>query len=257
MGNGRWAVSELILSDISDGILHLRLNRPQKKNALTTAMYEASSHELDEAATDPAVRACILSGEGGDFCAGNDILDFVQNGAFSGDVDTLPVFRFLKSINYFPKPLIAAVQGQAVGVGTTLLLHCDLVYLSADARLSLPFMQLGLTPEAGSSRLLPHLIGHQRAFGWLALGEVITAPEAMRLNLANAVVDDGAVVGAALEAARKLTRLSASALTQTKALLRDTDAIWAVIVEEGRIFQQQLSSPEAAQAFEAFMKKSA
>ncbi|MDC7674563.1 enoyl-CoA hydratase [Asticcacaulis machinosus] len=249
-------MSEWILSENTDGIVHVRLNRASKKNALTSDMYRALSEHIHAAAADIQVKAVVLSAEGSDFCAGNDILDFMQSGFMNGGVEDLPVFQFLKAINYFPKPLVAAVQGQAVGVGTTLLLHCDLVYLSSDARLSLPFVQLGLVPEAGSSRLLPKLVGHQRAFAWMTLGEVVTAPEALRLNLATAVVDDD-VLGAAMVAARRLAKLSPSALRHTKSLMRDPDDLWAVIVEEGRIFREQLASPEAAQAFTAFMKKSA
>lgn len=249
-------MSELIGHEISEAIVHLRLKRASKKNALTSDMYQTLSRYLNAAAEDDQVRVVVLSADGDDFCAGNDILDFMQSGFLNGRVEDLPVFQFLKAINYFPKPLIAAVQGQAVGVGTTMLLHCDLVYLSGNARLSLPFVQLGLVPEAGSSGLLPKLVGHQRAFAWMTLGETLAAPEALRLNLATAVVDDE-VSGAAMAAARKLARLSPDALRYTKSLMRDPDDLWKVILEEGRIFRERLTSPEAAQAFAAFMNKSA
>eukprot|EP01042_Synura_sphagnicola_P033917 gene33917-43514_t len=166
-----------ILSDFKEGVLTLRLNRAAKKNALTRAMYQDLTNGLARASSDDAISVVIIAAEGNDFSAGNDILDFAQDLPLyqdaDSDHDSFPVFQFLKAITYFEKPLIAAVQGQAVGVGVTLLLHCDLVVAASDARLSLPFLKLGLVPEAGSTLLLPERIGHVRAFAWLALGEVI------------------------------------------------------------------------------------
>ena len=246
-----------VICEVSDGIMRLRLNRPAKKNALTRTMYDALSDGLTQAAADEAMRAVVISADGSDFCAGNDIIDFAQG---LGDIqslplDDLPVFRFLRALTYFDKPLIAAVQGQAVGVGVTLLLHCDLVVAADDIRLSLPFLKLGLVPEAGSTLLLPQRIGHVRAFAWMALGDVIGASQAHELGLVNSVVHREGLDEAAGVMAEKLTRLSASSLKHTKAFMRDPDALWEVVRAEGEVFRQQLATPEAAAAFAAFMSK--
>lgn len=246
-----------IISECKDGVLRLRLNRPAKKNALTRAMYETLAAELTRAGEDEAVRVVILSAEGSDFSAGNDIADFAQGlpELQSAALEELPVFRFLKALTFFEKPLIAAVQGQAVGVGVTLLLHCDLVAASDDVRLSLPFLKLGLVPEAGSTLLLPQRIGHARAFGWLALGEVMGAEETRELGLVNRVVDASALGATTDEMAKALTRLSPSSLRHTKGLMRDPQAVWQVVQAEGEIFRRQLSSPEAIAAFTAFLSR--
>ncbi|MGZ3298710.1 MAG: enoyl-CoA hydratase-related protein, partial [Asticcacaulis sp.] len=205
-----------IIATQSEGVLTLTLDRPRKKNALTRGMYTALSLALDAAALDDEVRCVLVTANGGDFCAGNDIFDFAQGVAdYQSDtvgLDDLPVFRFLRSLTFFPKPLIAAVQGQAVGVGVTLLLHCDLVVAATDARLSLPFLKLGLVPEAGSSLLLPRRIGHARAFGWMALGERVGAEEAARLGLVNRVVGVDELRDTATGLAAEVARLSPSSL---------------------------------------------
>ncbi len=248
-----------ILSEMNEGVLRLTLNRPEKKNALTRAMYSELTAALDRASADDAVRCVVLAAAGGDFCAGNDIADFAQGAeAFASpdvDIESLPVFRFLKALTFFPKPLICAVQGQAVGVGVTLLLHCDLVVVADDVRLSLPFLKLGLIPEAGSTLLLPRRIGHVRAFGWMALGERIGATEAHQLGLVNRVVGTADLSEAALGMAATLAALSPSSLRHTKGLMREPEALWAVIQDEGRIFRQQLLSPEARAAFAAFLAR--
>ena len=248
---------EEVICETAGGAMRLRLNRPAKKNALTRAMYDAMTAGLTRASADDAVRAVIISAEGADFCAGNDIADFAQG---LGDIhslplDDLPVFRFLRALTYFDKPLIAAVQGQAVGVGMTLLLHCDLVVAADDVRLSLPFLKLGLVPEAGSTLLLPERIGHARAFAWMALGEVIGAAQAHEWGLVNSVVHREGLDEAADHMAEKLIRLSPSSLKHTKAFMRDPDQLWAVVRAEGEVFRQQLTSPEAAAAFAAFMNR--
>lgn len=248
-----------VVSDTKDGVLRLVLNRARKKNALTGAMYGALTEGLAAAGRDDAVRAVILSAAGEDFCAGNDILDFVGEfprlRAAGAPLDELPVFRFLKALTYFEKPLIAAVQGQAVGVGVTLLLHCDLVVAADDIRLSLPFLKLGLVPEAGSTLLLPQRIGHARAFAWLALGDAIEAGDALSLGLVNKVVARERLDAAALDMAARIHGLSAAALRHTKAFLRDPDRLWQVIRAEGDVFRQLLTSPEAMAAFTAFQQK--
>ena len=242
-------------------VLTLTLNRPNKKNALTKAMYQTLSEGLQLASVDDTVRAVVIKAEGTDFCAGNDILDFAQDlPAFQdpdADHDAAPVFQFLKTLAFFEKPLIAAVQGQAVGVGVTLLLHCDLVVAAEDARLSLPFLKLGLVPEAGSTLLLPERIGHVRAFGWMALGEVISAEDAKQLGLINRHVSPDELAGTAQTLAERLTKLAPSALRHTKALMRDPEKLWQVIRAEGAIFREQLLSPEAQAAFMAFLSRGA
>jgi enoyl-CoA hydratase/carnithine racemase len=246
-----------ILCDIDQGVMRLRLNRPEKKNALTRAMYTKLTARLDAASGDDAVRAVVISAEGGDFCAGNDILDFAQGAAElqTAELDAVPVFRFLKAITFFEKPLIAAVRGQAVGVGVTMLLHCDLVVVADDVRLSLPFLKLGLVPEAGSTLLLPRRIGHQRAFAWMALGEVIGADDAKGLGLINRIAPAADVEAVAGEMAAKVAGLPPTALKHTKAFLRDAEDVWEVVKAEGEVFRKLLTSPEAMAAFSAFMKK--
>lgn len=246
-----------IISEIGEGILRLTLNRPEKKNALTRAMYAQLTTALAQAKADDDVRCVVLTAAGADFCAGNDIADFAQGAdAFASpdvDIETLPVFRFLKALTFFDKPLICALQGQAVGIGVTLLLHCDIVVASDTIRLSLPFLKLGLIPEAGSSLLLPQRIGHARAFGWMVLGEKIDADDALRLGLVNRVVAPGDLAAAAHEVAVATAGLSPSSVRYTKGLMRDAESLWAVIREEGHIFRRQLTSPEARAAFAAFL----
>jgi len=248
-----------IIGEMGEGVLRLTLNRPEKKNALTRAMYVELTRLLDQAAADDAVRCVVLAGAGADFCAGNDILDFVQGAPDfllpEIDIETLPVFRFLKALTFFGKPLVGAVQGQAVGIGVTLLLHCDLVVAADDIRLTLPFLKLGLVPEAGSTLLLPQRIGHARAFGWMALGEKIDARDAERLGLVNRVVIADDLALTAHEMAGMTASLPPSAVRYTKGLMRDAPSLWAVVQEEGRIFRQQLTSPEAQAAFAAFLSK--
>ena len=246
-----------ILCDIDQGVMRLRLNRAEKKNALTRAMYSELTARLEAASGDEGVRAVVISAEGPDFCAGNDILDFAQGAAElqTAKLDDVPVFGFLKALTFFEKPLIAAVRGQAVGVGVTMLLHCDLVVVADDVRLSLPFLKLGLVPEAGSTLLLPRRIGHPRAFAWMALGEVIGAEEAKGLGLVNRVSAADQVEAVAGEMAAKVAALPPTALKHTKSFLRDPAQVWEVVKAEGEVFRSLLTSPEAMAAFSAFMKK--
>ena len=248
-----------ILSHLDNGVLTLTLDRPRKKNALTKAMYTALTEGLARASADESVRVVVISAEGPDFCAGNDILDFAQDLPVyqdeTADHDNLPVFRFLKALTFFDKPLIAAVKGQAVGVGVTLLLHCELVVAAEDVRLSLPFLKLGLVPEAGSTLLLPERIGHVRAFAWMALGEVIGAEDAHKLGLVNSIVSRDTLDEAAQAMAQKLMKLSPSSLRHTKAFMRNPEKLWQVIRAEGTVFRRQLTSPEAQAAFMAFLSK--
>jgi len=248
-----------IISEINSSVLTLTLNRPDKKNALTRAMYSELTRLLDQATADESIRCVVIAAVGADFCAGNDILDFAQGAeAFASpdiDIETLPVFAFLKALTFFRKPLICALQGQAVGIGVTLLLHCDLVVAADTISLSLPFLKLGLIPEAGSTLLLPQRIGYARAFGWMALGEKAGAADALRLGLVNRVVKVDDLTEAARDMALATVALPPSAVRYTKGLMRDAESLWEVVQEEGRIFRQQLTSPEARAAFAAFLNR--
>ncbi len=251
------SVSEII-SIRGDGILELRLNRPEKKNALTRAMYVALVEGLSQASADEDIRAVVLSAVGDDFCAGNDIQDFVRDLPVyqaGGDHEALPVFQFLKSLTFFDKPLIAAVKGKAVGVGVTMLLHCDLVVAADTSALSLPFMKLGLVPEAGSTLLLPERIGYGRAFGWMALGETLGAEQALTLGLVNRVVPVSELAATAADMARTVAQLSPAAVRSTKALLRDPQTLWPVVQAEGEVFRQLLTQPDTQAAFAAFLAR--
>lgn len=232
------------------GIRRITLSRVAKKNALDHAMYAALAEAIETAAS-----VILLEAEGDDFCAGNDIADFVALAAHEGAVEALPVFRFLKALAYARVPIVAAVQGQAVGVGATMLLHCDQVLMSEEARLSLPFLKLGLTPEGGSSLILTQRIGHARAFEWLSLGRAVPAAEALSTGVANRVVARDRLSEEAEALAGKLAALPLEALCQAKVLMRQPDAVWSQIVREGEIFLARLKSPEAAMAFAAFLRK--
>jgi len=247
-------MSDTIAANLKNGVLSLRFERAEKKNALNGAAYDALSGHLRRAAEDRAVRAVLISADGPDFCAGNDIADFPQMAAHKGPPEDLPVFRFLKALTFFAKPLVAAVQGQAVGIGTTLLLHCDQVWLSPEARLSLPFVRLGLVPEAGSSLLLPLRLGHVRAFDWLTSGRAIDAETAVNWGLANGIGAGDELMRLAEGGAERLAQMSPQAVAHTKALMRNPDQLWAHIEREGAVFRQRLASEEAQAAFAAFMK---
>ncbi|MEK9968798.1 MAG: enoyl-CoA hydratase, partial [Ferrovibrio sp.] len=184
-----------ILTAQADGILTITFNRPDKKNALTSAMYATLADTLEAAETDPGVRAILFAGNGGAFTAGNDLQDFLNN---PPQGENSPVFRFLRAISTTGKPLVAAVTGAAVGVGTTMLLHCDLVYVGAGAKLSLPFVNLALVPEAASSLLLPAMIGHHRAAELILLGEPFDADTAKAYGIANAIFPDARVLPEAM-----------------------------------------------------------
>ncbi len=241
-----------VASTLNDRVLHLALDRPEKKNALTRAMYAALAGALNEAADNPKVRAVVLSGRDGVFTAGNDLGDFMMDPPTGPDS---PVFRFLQAAASFPKPLFAAIEGPAIGIGTTILLHCDLAYAAPNAVFKMPFVDLGLVPEAASSLLLPRLAGAARAAEMLLFGEAFTAEAAYRVGLVNAVVPDP--VAHALERAAVLAQKPPAAIRQTKALLRhDTaEAIGQAMAHEGAVFVERLESPEAKEAFTAFLEK--
>ena len=247
-------MSDAIKITVGDGICHVQMTRPEKKNALTAAMYQSMADALADAENNPAVRVILISGSGGSFTAGNDLADFLATPPLD---DSAPVFRFIKGFAQLEKPFVAAVEGVAIGVGTTMLLHCDLAYAGSGARFALPFANLGLTPEAASSLLLPLCIGHARAAEMLMLGEVFSAQVALEVGIVNAVLVDGQVLDHALERCRKLTAQPAASLRLTKQLMKRAQQ--ALIREtmsfEAEVFRQRLLSPEAKEAFAAFFEK--
>jgi enoyl-CoA hydratase/carnithine racemase len=232
----------------------IRFARPEKKNALTLAMYERLTAALAEASADKTVRVVVFGSTSAIFTAGNDLGDFMQNPPTSEDS---PVVRFLEALTKFEKPMIAAVDGKGIGLGLTMLLHCDLVYASDVTTLVAPFVSLGLVPEAASSLLLPRLAGHQRASEILLLGEPLDAKAAHQLGLVNAVLPSAEVMPHALKIAKKLAEKPPTALRLTKALLRsvDTQNVPERILKEGAMFTAQLASPEVAEAIGAFFEK--
>jgi enoyl-CoA hydratase/carnithine racemase len=249
-------MTEHILITTASAITTLQLNRPEKKNALTAAMYQALADGLAAAEADPAVRVAVIRGTDGCFTGGNDLMDFMQHPPTGEDSS---VGQFLKAIATFGKPLVAIADGVAIGVGTTLLLHCDLVYLGANARLKLPFVNLGLCPEAGSSLLLPRLVGTAKASELLLLGREFNASEAVAMGLANAKFESADLVEGAMAIARQLAAQPPEAVRVSKALIRARDraAVAEVMRAEFEQFAARLMSPEAAEAFQAFAEKRA
>lgn len=241
---------------VQDGpVLRLTIDRPDKKNALTDAMYADLADGLRTADADPQTRVVLLTGAGGTFTAGNDIADFAAVATGAVDLATRHVHAFLAALASFPKPIVAAVSGLAVGIGTTLLLHCDYVLLAESARLSTPFVNLGVVPEAGSSLLLPARIGHQRAFAMFALGEAIDAGTALAWGLANRVVADEQLDDEAVKIAKGLATRPNGALLATKRLMRDDQALAASMAAEMESFRTCLMTPEAKAAFKAFAER--
>jgi enoyl-CoA hydratase/carnithine racemase len=243
-----------ILIDTADGVMTLTLNRVDKKNSFTQAMYAACADALDHASADDSVRAVVLQGHATVFSAGNDIGDFL-NGPVS--TQESPVFRFLRGIATFPKPLVAAVCGPAVGIGTTLLFHCDLVYAGDNAAFSMPFVNLGLCPEAASSLLVPQMLGYHRAAEALLLGEPFMAEAALEVGLVNRIVPPMEANGVAQTQARKLATKPLSSLVEIKRFMKKGQMaqVLEVMAEEGERFGQMLREPAAREAFSAFMEK--
>jgi enoyl-CoA hydratase/carnithine racemase len=232
--------------------LIIHFARPAKKNALTIAMYERLNEALADAAQDKAVRAVVFGSTGETFTAGNDLADFMQNPPTGSDS---PVFRFIMALASFEKPLIAAVDGKAIGLGLTMLLHCDFVYATDRASLVAPFVNLGLVPEAASSLLLPKLIGHARAAEVLLLGEPISAQQALSWGLVNALVTPDQLMPKALSTAQKLAERAPTAVKLSKALMKDAAVVKARMEQEGAHFVAQLQSPEVGEAIGAFFEK--
>lgn len=237
------------------GLLTLRLNRPDKKNALTHAMYSHLAEALKQADSDPEINAVLITGSSECFTAGNDIADFIQQPPSNLDS---PVFHFMLNLLDCRKPVIAAVAGAAVGIGTTLLLHCDLVYVSRDARLRMPFVNLGLCPEFGSSLILPRLLGHAKAAELLLLGEGFTGEQAAAWGIATEALGSGeAALAKAREMALKFESLPTEAVRISKQLMKAPDRVLirTVIEEEGALFTQRLRSPEAMAALSGFIHR--
>lgn len=247
-------MSAHVKAEISDGVLIVTLQRPEKKNAISNEMYEAMSDALDRAEGDPSIKVILLQGDGDSFTVGNDLAEFAAVSK-SNDGDDFRGGRFIKTIGKATKPIIAAVQGNAVGIGTTMLLHCDLVYLADDARLVTPFVNLALVPEAASSWLLPARIGHARAYQMFALGEPMDAQSAVASGLANAAVPVAELRQKAMAAALALTKRPAGSLSTTKRLMRDIERIHSIITTELDLFSERLRTPEAREAFTAFAER--
>lgn len=250
-------MTDHIKTELADGVLTVTLARADKKNAITQAMYAALAEATERARTDDAVRVLMFKGEGDSFSAGNDIGDFIAIGSQAGQATDMPVFHFLKALADLDKPVVAAVRGRAVGIGLTLLLHCDMVVVADDALLSAPFINLALAPEAASSMLLPAVLGHQRAFEIFALGEPIDGKTAVAWGLANRAVAADQVEGVAAELAGKLAARAPNSLRKTKRLMRDAERLWELMQREGEAFGSQMKSPEAMEAFMAFTQKRA
>ena len=243
-----------ILVHTEAGVTTITLNRVDKKNSITTAMYATMADALAQAQADAAVRVVLLQGDVTIFSAGNDIGDFL-NKPPAGEQS--PVFRFLHGIAAFPKPIVAAVCGPAVGIGTTMLLHCDLVYAGDNAAFSLPFVNLGLCPEAASSLLLPQMFGYHRAAEALLLGEPFMAEAALEIGLVNRIVPPTEVNAMAQTQARKLAAKPLTSLVETKRLMKKGQAVQVAqqMDEEGAVFGRMLREPAAREAFTAFMEK--
>ena len=248
-------MTDAILLQRERGLLTLQLNRPDKKNALTRAMYTQLAEALEQADANSDIRAVLLQGSSECFTAGNDISDFLEQPP--NDLDS-PPFHFMKSLLNCRKPVIAAVAGAAVGIGTTLLLHCDLVYISRDARLRMPFVNLGLCPEFGSSLILPRLLGYAKAAELLLLGEGFTGEQAAAWGIATEALGIGeAALAKAREMAERFESLAPGAVQVTKQLMKsvDREQLRQVIEEEGALFTQRLRSPEAIAALSGFITR--
>lgn len=243
-----------IVTEVRDRILRIKINRPEKKNALTRAMYAAMADAIARADDDNGIRAVFLHGTTDCFTAGNDLKDFQ---AFRQDGNNKDVSNFLSTISRAKKPIVAAVGGVAVGVGTTMLLHCDLVYAGQGAKFILPFVALGLCPEAASSFLLPKLIGHKRASELLLLGEPFSAVKACEIGLVNAVYPDAEFIDKALSQAQKLVQQPPASVRITKALLKrpTSQSIADTMAEERKHFSERLNSGECDEAFSAFFER--
>ena len=248
-------VPDLVIVADDGPVRTARMNRPDKKNALTVPMYDALAAAIESASASSAIRCVVIAGAPGAFCAGNDLQDFLDASAHAEGLAP-PLLRFLYTLARADKPLVAAVSGLAVGIGTTMLLHCDHVVAASDARFVTPFVQLGLVPEAASSLLGPRRMGHARAFSLLAMGRPLDAAGALAAGIVNTVVAPADVDAEAMKAAREIAALPAEALAATRRLLRGSpDEAIKRINAEAEMFKHRLASPEAKAAFESFLAR--
>lgn len=244
-------MADLVKVTYDSYVLEIEIDRPGKKNALTGAMYRIMTSALADASHRHDIRAVLIHGMGDAFCAGNDLADFV-----SGPEGAAAAFDFIRAIAMFEKPIVVAVQGLAVGVGTTLLFHCDLVYAAPDARFVMPFVNLGIVPEAGSSLLAPATLGYAKAASMLLLGEPLDAQGADMAGLITGIVPADALLDHARSKARLLTSKPPEALLATRRLMKgDQAAVAARLDEEAALFRDAMQSPEAQEAFAAFFEK--
>ncbi|MEX2199081.1 MAG: enoyl-CoA hydratase [Burkholderiales bacterium] len=247
-------MSQHIVVEKKDRITRIELNRPEKKNALSPGMYAAMAAALLAADADAEVRAVLIHGQSGCFTSGNDVKDFLELERAPG---ASPASGFLRAISGAKKPIVAAVGGPAIGVGTTLLLHCDLVYAAPNARLQLPFVPLGLVPEAASSLLLPAMAGYRRAAEMLLLGQAFGADKALAAGIVTEIVPEAELLSRARQAALALAALPPASVRMTKELMKReaAGAVQARMTEELELFGERLRSPEAKEALGAFMEK--
>ena len=243
-----------ISTELNGGVLTVTISRPEKKNALTNAMYAAMADALEQAEADACIRVTVFQADGDIFSAGNDLGEFAAQSENQGPA-VRHVERFLRNLATAGKPIVAAIQGKAVGVATTMLLHCDFVLLADDAELIAPFINLALVPEASSSLLMPLRIGHARAFEMFALGDPVTAGDAYAWGLANRVISREQLRPATQRIAARLAEKPARALSLAKGLMRNTEQMLAQMERESQIFSAQLRSEEAKEAFRAFAEK--
>jgi enoyl-CoA hydratase/carnithine racemase len=248
-------MSELVSISDKDGVRLIRMNRPDKKNALNSQMYAAMAKAIAEANQDRDIRCLLIAGAPGAFCAGNDLKEFQEMAKTGGGLEG-PVIGFLHALASCEKPIVAAVQGVAVGIGTTMLLHCDYAVCGTDAKFSTPFVGLGLVPEAASSLLAPRLMGHRHAFALLVMGQPLDPQAAKDAGLVNAIAAPSDVDALAMNAARQIAALPPEAVMASRRLMRgSTDDILHRIDEEADHFRDRLRSSEAKAAFEAFFNR--
>lgn len=243
-----------IRTDEKEGILEITIDRTDRKNAFTAAMYDAFAKHLSDAATNDSIKVVLVTGAGGNYSTGNDLQDFLETPP-TGEQD--PVFRFLRGIALFPKPIICAVEGFAVGVGMTMLLHADLVYAAPSAKFQLPFVNLGLVPEAGSSYLLPLMIGHLKAAELCLLADAIDAEKALKYGVINEVVASETLLEHARKKAAQIAAKPSVAIQQTKALLKEAHQkpMLAQMKTEETLFLKLLRTPETIEFLKGFFKR--
>ena len=248
-------MAENISDEVEQGVQILSLNRPEKKNAITVDMYQILSDALHRAELDESIKVTIITGVGPDFSAGNDIKDFLE--IAHAPEKMASIMSFLQALTSYKKPIIGCVEGWAVGVGATMMLHCDMVFSARNTQFVFPFAQLGLVPEAASSFLLPRIVGHQKAFEMLMFGEPVNAETAYQLGMVNHLCEPGESLCLALKYAERLSQLPTEAVLLSKDLLkcRTIDDIQMALMREGRIFKERLVSQEAQVQFRRFIDK--